>query len=279
MASGEEVPVELAYLARYKTFWYVGGVLALIISALLVGHIIPTRDYGGWLTWLGNALQAVYVTLTFFLVVLTYKLFRIAATATAQSERIHRIAQLPVVVADIMPLADDYTHKVWLTNEGSGPAFDVLVDFDYRPKVTQSDGRQASDTLAIASDEFVRTGVIKKEGSGGPFFLDMKPLLIRKPWGHFNFGLDRYDFPDKAETTRLLADFSLVVRVSYKDIYGKTGYSTYEALFANGELGFELVQLHPPAIEVGSTVETIRFERRERVELRFEPEPNSAAVR
>jgi hypothetical protein len=278
LASGEEVPVELAYLARYRAFWYVGGPIALILSALLVGHIIPTRDYGGWLTWLGNALQAVYVTLTLFLVVLTYKLFRIAAMASAQSERVHRIGQLPVVVADIMPLADDYTHKLWLTNEGSGPAFDVLVDFDYRPKVTQTGGRQASDTLEIASDEFVRVGVIKKEGACGPLFLDMKSLLIRKPWGHFNFGLDRYDFPGKAETARLLADFSLVIRVSYKDIYGKRGHSTYEALFANGELGFELVQLQPPPVEAGATVEAIRFERRERVELRFKPEPDTASL-
>jgi hypothetical protein len=269
------IPPEVAYIARYKPVWYVAGGLTLVITALLVGHVIRTNDYGGWLSWLGNLFQALYVTLTLFLVVLTYKLFRIATTATVQNERIHRISRLPIVVADIAPLAADHTHRVWLTNEGSGPAFDVRVDFDYRPKITGPDGRLISDTLDIPLDansrEFLRSGVIKKEGAFGPLFMDMTPLLIRKPWGHFTLGVDRADFPGDVETIHLLRDYSLVVRISYKDIYGKKGYTTYEALWANGELGFELVQLQPPSIEIDSTVERIHFERRESVEARFDP--------
>lgn len=214
-----EIPSEVASIARFKSVWYAAAALALVVSALLVAHAIPTKDYGGWLTWLGVLFQAAYVTLTLFLVLLTYKLFRIAATATVQSEKIQRAARLPIVVADVAAFAEDRNYKIWLANEGDGPAFDVRVDVDYgTPEPQRETG--------------FRFGAIKKEGQCGPFFVDMPPY-----------------------------EANLLMRISYKDIYGQEGVTVYEAPNRIGSTALELVSLQPPVVEPGSRIAPLIYER------------------
>lgn len=214
-----EIPGEVASLGRFKRAWYAAAALTLLASALLVAHVVPTKDYGGWLTWLGDLFQAAYVTLTLFLVVLTYRLFRIAATATLQSEKIQRAARLPIVVADVVAFAEERNYKIWLANEGDGPALDVRVDVDY-------------GTSDASSGTCFRAGVVKKEGNCGPFFVDMPPY-----------------------------EANLLMRISYKDIYGQEGVTVYEAANGIDKTALDLVSLQPPEIQAGSRIAPVIFER------------------
>jgi hypothetical protein len=74
-----------------------------VLSLLAVSGTIVTRDAGHWLSWVPNALAAAQATLTLFLVILTYNLFASARRVPEQNERIHRISQLPIVVAAVRP--------------------------------------------------------------------------------------------------------------------------------------------------------------------------------
>lgn len=209
-----DLPPEPAYLARFKALWYAGAAAALLGTALLVGHIVPTNDYGGWLTWIGDAFQAAYVTVTLLLVVLAYKLVRMSAAATAEHERLNRAARLPIVVADVTPRSGSIGHKVWLTNEGGGPAFDVRVQADY-------DG-----DAPFGGEPLARVGVMKKEGQYGPFVIDPMPACIR---------------------------------VSYKDLYGESGFAVYASRFGAADAAFDLVELQLPAARVGAQPAPLHF--------------------
>ena len=128
------VPAEVHRLIRYKPWWYAVAAALILLSALAVAGLVAARDAGAWLVWITNVFQAAQVTLSLFLVVLTYNLFAAASRVTEQNERIHRISQLPIVVAEIKPLSfDPYpSYEIRILNEGSGPALDVQLTLDYR---------------------------------------------------------------------------------------------------------------------------------------------------
>ncbi len=256
---GDEPPPELTRLREYRSWWYVAAAVCIILTALLVAGVLPGRS-GDWLAWVGNGFEAVYVTLNFFLVVLTYNLFQSATRVTEQNERIHRVSQLPIVVAEIEPLTHDPrpSYSIQISNEGNGPAFDINISLDYRLKTENGAGAALNDTGTTAHASL---GVINKASKSSVIAIDARGIMLAKPWQGRNLALD--GAPTRAETTALLAPYRLEVRITYKDIYSQEGRTVYEAHQADAELGIALTELLAPAVAVGSRVKPIVFTRTE----------------
>jgi hypothetical protein len=254
------VPAEVHGLIRYKPWWYAIAGALILLSALAVAGLVAARDTGGWLVWITNVFQAAQVTLSLFLVVLTYNLFAAASRVTEQNERIHRISQLPIVVAEIKPLSfDPYpSYEIRMLNEGSGPALDVQLTLDYRLRMPASSpplGRPE----AIASDARLRVGVLNKSSHTGMLLVDARGIMLTKPWKELD--TQRSGTPTRSETDALLAPYDLVVHIAYKDIYSQEGHTTYESSHAAGEEGIELTELVAPAVITGSEVKPIALRR------------------
>ncbi len=121
------------------------GVLAVIPS--LSGTLLSNTGTAGvpsWYNLTSAVFEAVYVTLTFFLVLLTYSLFRIATSANKSSERFHRISIMPVIVAELVKWkffkntslsVEGFSLEVDVLNVGGGPGFNVSVDVGPEPDI------------------------------------------------------------------------------------------------------------------------------------------------
>lgn len=230
LQSNGYLPPELARIGHLKGVWYALACMLVVVSAIWLAGILQVPDSRSWLIWISNTIQAVQTTLSLFLVVLTYNLFNVASRVTEQTERIHRISQLPILVADIKPFSlEPYpNYQIRVVNEGSGPALDIDVGFEYRRKNGTSGGAGARFSIAVMNKES-QTGLIV---------------------------VDARDMVDPG------APYVLVVTIRYKDIYNQEGRTTYEASSGAGDLGVELVELAAPAITVGSEVNPIAFSRR-----------------
>lgn len=254
------LPAEVQQLNRYKPLWYLAAALLVLLSALAVVGLVATRDTPLWLGWIANIFQAAQVTLTLFLVILTYNLFAAASHVSEQNERIHRISQLPIVVAEIKPLSfDPYpSYQLQITNEGSGPAVDIDLTIDYHLKkpVQVADGDAVAEHVSEAR---LRIGVMNKSSHTGQLLVDARGIMMAKPWKQLDVA--RTGLPTRTETETLLDPYALVVRITYKDIYSQEGRTTYEALQAAGDLGMELTELVAPPVHTGTDVKPISFRR------------------
>lgn len=233
LESNGYLPPELARIGHLKGVWYALACVLVIFSAIWLAGFLQVPDSRSWLIWISNTIQVVQTTLSLFLVVLTYNLFNVASRVTEQTERIHRISQLPILVADVKPFSlEPYpSYQIRVVNEGSGPALDIDVGFEYRRKNGTSAGAGARFSIAV----------MNKESQTGLIVVDAR---------------------DMVQTEMELAHYALVVTIRYKDIYNQEGHTTYEASPAVGDLGVELVELAAPAITVGSEVNPIAFSRR-----------------
>jgi hypothetical protein len=253
----DDLPPELRYLHYYKRWWYAVAALLVIAGGVLLVGRVSTESASMWIFWVGDVFQAAAVTLNLFLVVLTYNLFKTASQVTQQNERIHRISQLPILVAEIRPLSfDPYpSYEINVMNEGSGPALDVQIVFDYHAK---SDVSSASKERE-GSGARLAIGVINKASRSGMVAVDVRGIIALKPWHAFN--TKHETTPTRAETKALLEPYVLVVRISYKDVYSQEGYTVYETHQASGDVGVELAELSAPPVEIGSDVKPIAFRR------------------
>lgn len=260
--TAEFTPIELHRLSAFRPWWYAFAVIALLASALLVVAQIPAAQTGAWLSWVANAFQGVQATLTFFLVVLTYKLFEVASRVTEQNERIHRISQLPIIVAEIEPLSFDPfpSYQIQIINEGSGPAFDIDVRLYYRLK-NDRDEAEAPPPALHNREAHVSIGVMNKERKSGLVTMDARGIMIGKPWKKLDVG--RTGFPSASETIALLEPYALDVFITYKDIYSQVGHTVYQASHAQADVGIELIELAAPSIATGSTIRPIAFVHRD----------------
>jgi hypothetical protein len=154
-----------------------------VLSLLAVSGTIVTRDTGHWLSLVSNALAAAQATLPLFLVILTYNLFASASRVTEQNERIHRISQLPIVVAAVRPLAFDPapSYQIEIMNEGSGPALDINVTFDYLVKGEPSDDAAARASALPRSAARVCIGVLNKASQTGLLRIDAQGIMMDNP--------------------------------------------------------------------------------------------------
>jgi hypothetical protein len=261
--TAEIAPIELHQLSAFRPWWYALAVIALLASALLVVAQIPAAQTGAWLSWVANAFQAVQATLTFFLVVLTYKLFEVASRVTGQNERIHRISQLPIIVAEIEPLSFDPfpSYQIQIFNEGSGPAFDIDVRLYYRLKNDRDEAEAAPPPASHNREVRVLIGVMNKERKSGLVTMDARGIMIGKPWKKLDVG--RTGFPSASETIALLEPYALDVFITYKDIYSQVGHTVYQASHAQADVGIELIELAAPSIATGSTIRPIAFVKRD----------------
>ena len=125
--------------------WMVVGSLCLL--ALLIPVFTHQRAQFDIKNWVGLLFQGVYVTLTFYLVQLTYFLFEKASLATQQAERFHLSATSPFLDCDLILegitrgsivdkpdiLPNTYynvsvtARSVRVTNIGLGPAYSIKV--------------------------------------------------------------------------------------------------------------------------------------------------------
>lgn len=244
LQSNGYLPPELARIGHLKGVWYALACILVIVSAIWLAGILPVPDSRAWLTWISNTIQAVQTTLSLFLVVLTYNLFNVASRVTEQNERIHRISQLPIVVADVKPfsLRPYPSYQIRVVNEGSGPALDIDVGFEYRRNNGTSAGAGAHFSIAV----------MNKESQTGLIVVDARDMVDSDAHPSFT----------RVQSEMELAPYVLVVTIRYKDIYNQEGRTTYEASSPVGDLGVELVELAAPAITVGSEVNPIAFSRR-----------------
>ena len=234
---------DVGAIVASRRWWYVSAPLALVLTAAMI--VAPVK-YGGWLTWLGDLLQAVYVTLTFSLVVLTYRLFEIASGVSSQSERYHRISILPVVTCRFGEFKEDNTIDLTIDNLGEGTAFDVLVSFQFRPLVETADGTWKPDTLNLDADstDGIHVSVLRK-GTSNSFEIDLTSSCITGPWDRLNL---KNRVPNAYENVFLFTGFALVASVQYLDIYGSAG-SGYYCMFTPPRGSFETVALNLPRVD------------------------------
>jgi len=253
----DNLPAEVGYLHYYKGWWYAVAALLVIGGGMLLVGRVSTESASAWIFWVGDVFQAAAVTLNLFLVVLTYNLFKTASQVNQQNERIHRISQLPILVAEIRPLSfDPYpSYEINVMNEGSGPALDVQIVFDYRAKADDSSASKERE----GSGSRLAIGVINKASRSGMVAVDVRGIIALKPW----HGVDtkHETTPTRAETKTLLEPYVLVVRITYKDLYNQEGYTVYETHQASGDVGVELAELSAPPVEIGSDVKPIAFRR------------------
>ena len=244
LQSNGYLPPELGRIGHLKVVWYALACMLVIVSAIWLAGILQVPNSRSWLIWISNTIQAVQTTLSLFLVVLTYNLFNVASGVTEQTERIHRISQLPIVVADIKPFSlEPYpSYQIRVVNEGSGPALDIDVRFEYRRKNGTNAGPSANFSIAV----------MNKERQTGLIVVDARDMV--DPRAHPS--------SVRVRTEMELTSYVLVVTIRYKDIYNQEGRTTYEASSALGDLGVELVELAAPSIAVGSEVNPIAFSRR-----------------
>ena len=257
---GDYLPAEVHQIIALRPWWYTLAGILLVASGLGVAGVL-SGQIAGWLAWVSNAFTAAQVTLSLFLVILTYNLFAAATRVTEQNERIHRISQLPIVVAEIEPLAfEPYpSYQLRIMNEGSGPALDISIEFDYRLKTESSADRALAASADVRSDARLRIGVINKASHTGLLQVDARGIMLANPWkGKAAPGTAE---PTRAETEALLAPYSLVVSIRYKDIYSQEGRTRYEAFHAAGDAGIELIELVAPSVTLGSSVKPIVFAR------------------
>jgi hypothetical protein len=257
VAAFDYLPAEVRRLNNLKPWWYAAATLLILSSGLAVAGIVAARDAGAWVGWVSTTFTAAQVTLNFFLVVLTYNLFASSSRVTEQNERIHRISQLPILVAEMDALSfDPYpSYEVRIFNEGSGPALDIEVAFDYRLK----DGSVEVSAIPLGAGARIRIGVLNRSSHTGRLLLDARGIMLAKPWRSVD--IDRAGAPNPAQTETLLGPYSLVIDMTYKDIYSQEGRTQYEAAHASGDVGIELVELVPPAIELGAEIKPIVFRR------------------
>jgi hypothetical protein len=251
------LPAEVRQIDRSKPWWYALALVLVGLSALAAAGAVATRDTAIWLSWIGNVFQAASVTLTLFLVILTYNLFVAASRVNEQNERIHRISQLPLVVADVKPLSlDPYpSYQIEIMNEGSGPALDVDVNLDYRLK---SDAGPAA-SVPFTSSARLRIAVMNKASHSGKLLIDARGIMLAKPWKGLD--VERDGAPSAAQSAVLLAPYDLIVWIGYKDLYSQEGHTVYQATQAAGDVGLELTELVAPTVRTGSVVKPIAFSR------------------
>ena len=70
--------------------------------------------------------------------------------------------------------------------------------------------------------------------------------MLAKPWKGLD--VERDGAPSAAQSMALLADYDLVVRIGYKDIYSQEGHTDYQATQAAGDVGLELTELVAPTV-------------------------------
>src|ERR1700687_134034 len=102
-------------------------------------------------------------------------------------------------------------------NEGSGPALDIEVAFDYRLK----DGPLEGSAIELGEGARIRIGVMNKSSHTGRLLLDARGIMLAKPRHEVDVG--RAGPPTQAQTETLLGSYSLVIDMTYKDIYSQEG--------------------------------------------------------
>ena len=266
-------------LVPIATAW---GIIAVVTLGVSLGWALKHADVGIWNGWFANLFQAVYVSLTFGLVWLTYGLFKIATDATTLSREEHRQKITPIVAAAIVQpgtakrnviygvAMEEFVMRVKLSNLSKLPALNVYAFFDLRPYTfgmfsavdsldahwryknrpnvsewpnSVAGARHFIPLLQPEEDEYIEIALPITVGTPLQRYLTYtKGLEYPFPWMNLN-AKDTY-IPESPKFQPL----SLVVTLVYSDLYGNQAFMIQEDI-GGAARSVNLKIVRPPLAE------------------------------
>lgn len=241
--------------------------LVIVVVALGTSLVLALRnfDLSVWNAWISNLIQAVYVSLTFALVWLTYSLFKIATNASDVAQQEHRQRITPVFTVTEFKASHELK-KYGPIGDHLDRAFSLIVEFENMSSV------QAINITAILDfrkDPYL-TGIddVIETTKGYRYNPHDEFGISPKSMGHARFGFpiavpgDKIrcelsepilrhlghtltsfrNFDDRDWERKSIKEdevLSLVVSLKYSDVFGNEVVAVYESVGANPQYKYK----------------------------------------